>query len=1162
MMGDESFDQKAYWLRRHAQYAGDARSVGNLSLSHEQNLSGDRLFAEFLEEVVTQLSPRSILDLGCGYGRACAGLRPGSVQYLGVDVSPVALRIARETYPSFTFEEADLTQWRPSSRHGLVLCTYTLSMFPDDASWEKVLGAALDGLAEGGALLLHDFMPENREQKVQHVAYRGRRDYERVLEARGFRWDPALRQTFDSRRVGGLFSREAHFIRAIASAVAPPPPRPQHSRPEHSRPEHSRPEHSRPEHSRPGPSRPEPSQSAPLAAAPPQAERAARRGATPGNLVPVRARRAADPIAARPIAEAPAPTVKRAVPRLATRPMAPVIRAERATPPRMLVISWDMGHNPVGRSYLLADMARERFDVAFTGPSFKQFGDGIWPPIRGLTDIPTSIFEGGEFPDFLRNALDAVERHDPDVVYVSKPRLPSFLLGILFRLLKGSALLVDVDDHELSFFKEQTPLGLEDAMAAAKADPAGTKMPFGEVWTRLGETLVEHVDAVTVSNPALQRRFGGLFVRHGRNERNFRAEPEVRARVRQEFGLTPDDIAIVFIGTPRPHKGIYRIADALERIDDDRLVFVIIGTITDARTRAVFTKYKKARIRFFGNQPWERLHELIQMADQVAILQDPASPIAEYQIPAKLTDALSIGLPAIVTRVPPLEDLIAQRAVTVVDDDADLDRVLRSAVRYEDLPPAEIARVRRTFLSEFSFAVNSSRIEMAERIAAEASRMPPSPLLAETVLRIADHFAVEHPLLDRIRGIASPAVVRRDAPFDLVFFWKQNDSDLYGRRSDMMVKYLLQSGRVGRILHFDRILSLSDLERNLDRGEHARLHQGNLVYLNTMRRVLRMADSPRVIRRSFLCRDGSKPQTALGQKLPGRQEYLDFIKATMRETGFDSSAVAWVCPVVFDFPQIQAEIGFSHVIADLIDDQRKWQARPDYMERVARNYREILADADLAVANCDPVREGFRDLRQDIVVVPNGAEVFAPGQQWELPEDLADLPRPIIGYVGNLRDRVDLGLIEKLALAHPDWSIVLVGSAHDAKDVIALAAGTPNIHLLGVRPYHEALAYIRHFDVAMMPHLSNALSENMNPLKLYVYYALGVPIVTTEVANIGDIGPLVSVAATHEGFLAAVEAAVGHAAPRAGGVDPEVLAAVSWPTRVQAIMRHFDQLRP
>jgi hypothetical protein len=48
------------------------------------------------------------------------------------------------------------------------------------------------------------------------------------------------------------------------------------------------------------------------------------------------------------------------------------------------------------------------------------------------------------------------------------------------------------------------------------------------------------------------------------------------------------------------------------------------------------------------------------------------------------------------------------------------------------------------------------------------------------------------------------------------------------------------------------------------------------------------------------------------------------------------------------------------------------------MERVARNYTDLLKDADLVLANCDAVREGFSDLRKDIAVVPNGTEVFSP----------------------------------------------------------------------------------------------------------------------------------------------------------------------------------------
>ena len=34
--------------------------------------------------------------------------------------------------------------------------------------------------------------------------------------------------------------------------------------------------------------------------------------------------------------------------------------------------------------------------------------------------------------------------------------------------------------------------------------------------------------------------------------------------------------------------------------------------------------------------------------------------------------------------------------------------------------------------------------------------------------------------------------------YDLVVFWKQNDTGIYGRRQDMFLKYLERSGRFDR----------------------------------------------------------------------------------------------------------------------------------------------------------------------------------------------------------------------------------------------------------------------------------------------------------------------------------------------------------------------------
>ncbi len=81
----------------------------------------------------------------------------------------------------------------------------------------------------------------------------------------------------------------------------------------------------------------------------------------------------------------------------------------------------------------------------------------------------------------------------------------------------------------------------------------------------------------------------------------------------------------------------------------------------------------------------------------------------------------------------------------------------------------------------------------------------------------------------------------------------------------------------------------------------------------------------------------------------------------------------------------------------------------------------------------------------------------------------------------------------------------------------------------------------------------------MNPLKLYVYFALGVPVVTTEVANISDIGPYVSVASSHDEFIAKTEALLRDKSQKMDTTQREdVLKRVSWTSRVDDILGALD----
>ena len=227
---------------------------------------------------------------------------------------------------------------------------------------------------------------------------------------------------------------------------------------------------------------------------------------------------------------------------------------------------------------------------------------------------------------------------------------------------------------------------------------------------------------------------------------------------------------------------------------------------------------------------------------------------------------------------------------------------------------------------------------------------------------------------------------------------------------------------------------------------------------------------------------------------------------------------------------------------------------PERVFEANENYRRTLAGADLVFANCAAVSDAFSGFSpQPIHVVQNACE-FYPASDGR-PRDLEDVDGPVIGYAGNLRSRIDIDLMEDVMSRRPGWTFVLIGSAHDTTDVLRLRRH-PNLRLLGPKTYDEALKYMRCFDVAIMPHLRNSVSDRMNPLKLYVYVALGVPVVSSDVANIDELRDRIAVATDAEDFIAKLDLAVarrGFTGPNRPP-PPEELWSISWPRRVATMV--------
>jgi len=390
---------------------------------------------------------------------------------------------------------------------------------------------------------------------------------------------------------------------------------------------------------------------------------------------------------------------------------------------------------------------------------------------------------------------------------------------------------------------------------------------------------------------------------------------------------------------------------------------------------------------------------------------------------------------------------------------------------------------------------------------------------------------------------------------DIAFFWKQNDSGLFGRRSDMVVKYLLKSERVGRIVHFDHMLTLSDLRNMADSKRRDSRSVAAMQLQQTIDRALELADEPRLDRRLFIGRTKDGPAVRFaGRPVDASEDYATFVERSLHAAGLDPArTIAWVCPVVQGFIEVQQRLGFQKIVVDLIDDQRTWPNSEEGRAILHGQYEDILRIADRVFTNCEGNRQRFAWARADIHVIPNGAETHAVSEEAATPEPLRSLPRPIVGYMGNLRERIDWELLRTMSDQRPSWSLVLAGPVEDSR-VPEWAKARRNLTLPGPVPYSESRSWIGAFNVAIMPHLRSPMTDSMNPLKLYNYLTTGVPVVTTPVENISEVADLITIRNSPDDFITAIDDLL--VSPRAI-VPHERLASFSWQRRVDAML---DQL--
>ena len=213
------------------------------------------------------------------------------------------------------------------------------------------------------------------------------------------------------------------------------------------------------------------------------------------------------------------------------------------------------------------------------------------------------------------------------------------------------------------------------------------------------------------------------------------------------------------------------------------------------------------------------------------------------------------------------------------------------------------------------------------------------------------------------------------------------------------------------------------------------------------------------------------------------------------------------------------------VVYDCMDELSAFKyAPPELIERE----KALLRAADVVFTGGPSLYRAKKDRHPNVHCFPSSVDarhfaVAANGMTDA--DDQAPLPHPRLGFFGVIDERFDIPAVTLMAERHPEWQIVLVGPV--VKIDPATLPRRPNIHYFGQRSYQQLPAYLKGWDVCLLPFARNESTRFISPTKTLEYMAAGRMIASTPITDVAEpYGDIVYLGETPEEFVAACERAL------------------------------------
>lgn len=219
--------------------------------------------------------------------------------------------------------------------------------------------------------------------------------------------------------------------------------------------------------------------------------------------------------------------------------------------------------------------------------------------------------------------------------------------------------------------------------------------------------------------------------------------------------------------------------------------------------------------------------------------------------------------------------------------------------------------------------------------------------------------------------------------------------------------------------------------------------------------------------------------------------------------GLKEVDVVWSFSPYFNFiiPSIKK---YKILVYDCADESEGFHSSEHGKTWILNKEKQILAKSDLVFVTSDRLHEKCIEFNSNVCLAPNGvpAHFFDSTDKISIPTDMEKIRHPIIGYVGSLADWLDYEALYDVAMNNDNYSFVFVGPINTDNLKLKNLQSMKNVYFVGTKKHRDIPAYINQFDVCLIPFKIQDLTQSSQPIKLFEYFALGKPVISSRLSEI------------------------------------------------------------